>query len=79
MRVSEIDEDYLVNYLKLDEPDDDDIKFAQTCLDAAKSFIRGRQVLMTNRLMHTKILRLQYWYSHRICMIIVGCMSKKAM
>ena len=79
MRVSEIDEDYLVNYLKLDEPDDDDIKFAQTCLDAAKSFIRGRQVLMTNRLMHTKILRSQYWYSHRICMIIVGCMSKKAM
>lgn len=42
MRVSEIDEDYLVNYLKLDEPDDDDIKFAQTCLDAAKSFIRGQ-------------------------------------
>lgn len=39
---SEIDEDYLVNYLKLDEPDDDDIKFAQTCLDAAKSFIRGQ-------------------------------------
>ena len=37
-----IDEDYLVNYLKLDEPDDDDIKFAQTCLDAAKSFIRGQ-------------------------------------
>lgn len=42
MRVSEIDEDYLVNYLKLDEPDDDDIKFVQTCLDAAKSFIRGQ-------------------------------------
>ena len=45
MRVSEIDEDYLVNYLKLDEPDDDDIKFAQTFLDAAKSFIRGETVL----------------------------------
>ena len=38
MRVSEIDEDYLVNYLKLDEPDDDDIKFAQTCLDASEKF-----------------------------------------
>ena len=36
MRVSEIDEDYLVNYLKLDEPDDDDIKFAQTCTEQRK-------------------------------------------
>ena len=78
MRVSEIDEDYLVNYLKLDEPDNDDIKFAQTCLDAAKSFIRG-QTGLDDEQMHTKILRSQYWYSHRICMIIVGCMSKKAM
>lgn len=38
MRVSEIDEDYLVNYLKLDEPDDDDIKFAQSLSGCSEKF-----------------------------------------
>lgn len=42
MKVSEIDVEYLVDYLKLDDPDDEDLKFVQTCLDAAKSYIRGQ-------------------------------------
>lgn len=81
MRVSEIDEDYLVNYLKLDEPDDDDIKFAQTCLDAAKSFIRGQTGLDDEQIDAYEDITIAVLVlnSHRICMIIVGCMSKKAM
>lgn len=42
MKVSEIDVEYLVGYLKIDDPDDDELRFIKTCLDAAKSYVRGQ-------------------------------------
>lgn len=49
-KVSEIDLDYLVDYLKLDDPDDDDRKFIQTCLDAARSYVRSQTSLDDERI-----------------------------
>ena len=49
-KVSEIDLDYLVDYLKLDDPDDDDRKFIQTCLDAARSYVRSQTSLADERI-----------------------------
>lgn len=39
MKVSEITGEYLVDYLKLDDPDDNDMEIVDTCLDAAKNYI----------------------------------------
>ena len=49
-KVSEIDLDYLVDYLKLDDPDEDDRRFIQTCLDAAKSYVRSQTSLDDERI-----------------------------
>ena len=49
-KVSEIDVNYLTDYLILDDPDDDELRFVQTCLDAAKSYIRGQTNLDDERI-----------------------------
>lgn len=50
MKVSEIDVEYLADYLKIDDPDDDEERFIQTCLDAAKSYVRGQTGLDDKRI-----------------------------
>ena len=56
MKVSEIDEEYLIDYLKLDDPDDEDVRFMMSCFDAARSFVRGQTNLTDERIdMHDDI------------------------
>ena len=44
MKVSEVDEMYLANYLKIDEPDDDDIRLMKSCSMQREALFEGRQV-----------------------------------
>lgn len=50
MKVSEVNEAYLISYLKEDEPDDDDIRLMKSCFDAARSFVRGQTNLTDERI-----------------------------
>lgn len=50
MKVSELDEVYIAQYLKLDEPDEEDFIFVRTCFEAAKSFVKTQTGLDDERM-----------------------------